>query len=201
MSKGFKALHVGDCCSEVAVFNQWVITVCVFLCVAVYSTWHSLLQLNGFRKRQSSSTQEVTHPTGWVVISSWVSRWRQWWKTSHLSFTCFSFTALLRGRYSELYRTAHIKVIHVDCVLYLAIHHSAKDCLEVLKWPQTWAFKFLGYSSNWVMWKICNLFSVLLFTTPVHEMTITVIKNLFEGCKLVDGSCHGFFFSSILLKR
>lgn len=53
---------------------------------------------------------------------------------------------------------------------------------------------FVGYSSNWVMWKICNLFSVLLFTTPVHEMTITVIKNLFEGCKLVDGSCHGFFF-------
>lgn len=144
MSKGFKALRVGDCCSEVAVFNQWVITVCVSLCVAVYSTWHSLLQLNGFRKRQSSSTQEVTHPTGWVVISSWVSRWRQWWKTSHLSFTCFSFTALLRGRYSELYRTAQIKVIHVDYVLYLAIHHSEKTALKYWNDHDTGLSSFLG---------------------------------------------------------
>lgn len=74
----------------------------------------------------------MTHPN-WVVISSCMSRWWQWWMTSHLSFTCIFLAVPLKRRNTELYRTVLSQGHTCRLVFSFAILTSPTD------WPITQA--------------------------------------------------------------
>lgn len=149
--------------------------VCMHAWVSLYSTWHSTRQLNGFRQRQSSCTQEVTH-LGCAVISSWVPRWRQWWMTSHLSFTCISFEDPLRSRDIELYRTAQIKVIHVIAGIMSCNSVLDKRLPSSLKW---WCLDpvLLGFLSLHIKLKNCG-------TSMNGKHISQLVQNYYQNTEL-----------------